>query len=71
MSGCAELWGSGVRALAVVRALEGAAGRERDLDSDLPSGAQGVELTRSRFSKGSAGSTRSWMGAAAVGSCSC
>lgn len=39
---------------------------ESDLGSDLFSGAQRVELTQSRFSKGSAGSTRSWMGAAAA-----
>lgn len=70
MSGCAccaELWGSGVRALAVVRAVGGAAGRECDLNPDLFSGAQKVELTQSRFSKGSAGRNRSWVGAAAGG----
>lgn len=50
----------------MVRAVGGAAGRVGDLDSGLFS-AQRVELSQSRFSKGSAGNTRSWMGATAGG----
>lgn len=41
--------------------------RETDLDSDSFSGAQRVELTQNRFFRGSAGTTRSWLGAAAGG----